>query len=158
MVLIVDDEPDIRAALSVQLEYAGYGTWQAENGQQPVDMAVEKRPDVILLDLMMPVMSGLKALQLIKADERTSSIPVIVLSALGAHDVLNDAIRAGARDYIVKPWDENDVERSVEWAIKGGGLRPARRPEELLRRLTSACHRPAQSPLALPRIQPPLGA
>ena len=131
MVLVVDDEPDIRAALTVQLEDAGYGTWEAGNGQEAVDMAAEHLPDVILLDLMMPVMSGLKALQLIKADPRTSSIPVIVLSALGAHDVLNDAIRAGARDYIVKPWEENDVERSVEWAIKGSGLHPPLSPKNL---------------------------
>ena len=131
MVLIVDDEPDIRAALSVQLEDSGYGTWEAENGQQAVDMAVKHLPDVILLDLMMPVMSGLKALQLIRADPRTSSIPVIVLSALGAHDVLNDAIRAGARDYIVKPWEGDDVERSVEWAIKSAGHDPPISPKNL---------------------------
>ena len=132
MALIVDDEADIRTALKVQLEDAGYGTWEAKNGQEAVDMAAEHLPDVIILDLMMPVLSGLKALQLIKANPSTARIPVVVLSALSTHDVLNDALRSGARDYIIKPWEENDIERSVEWALKAVGVQPPTPTKDIL--------------------------
>src|ERR1044071_10222126 len=82
-ILVADDEPINRSLIQRRLERAGYHVLTAQNGQEAVDKTRESLPDLVLLDIMMPVMDGLEACRLIKEDAMTTDIPVIFLSARG---------------------------------------------------------------------------
>ena len=80
-ILVVGDSPDVRLALATILEDAGYDVVEAENGDQVFDLAVKESPNLVLLDVMMPRVNGFDALATLKADTRTSPIPVIMVTA-----------------------------------------------------------------------------
>lgn len=101
-VLIVDDEPDIRDGVSRWLSAAGYAIVTAEDGEQGVKAALEIRPDAILLDVRMPRLDGMEALALLRRDERTEAIPVVMLSASLRDE--QRALDAGARFFVQKPY------------------------------------------------------
>ena len=117
-ILVIEDEPYIRQILKVQLESAGYGVATAENGQQGLNAIKADRPDLVLLDLMMPDMDGWEVYQQIKADEILREIPVVVVTAkaqsidkvLGLHIAKVD-------DYITKPFGPQELLESVEKLI-----------------------------------------
>jgi two-component system cell cycle response regulator DivK len=81
-VLLADDHEDNRIALQLMLEHAGYRTLGARDGREAVDLALEHCPDLVVMDLAMPVMDGREATRAIKADERTAAIPVVMLTAM----------------------------------------------------------------------------
>jgi two-component system cell cycle response regulator DivK len=81
-VLLADDHEDNRAALQLMLEKAGYRTLGARNGREAVDLALEHSPDLIVMDLAMPVLDGRAATQALKSDARTRAIPVVMLTAM----------------------------------------------------------------------------
>ena len=116
-ILVVDDSPDVRLALATILEDAGHEIVEAEDGDQVFDMAVEQSPDLVLLDVMMPRVNGFDALATLKADTRTSSIPVIMVTAKGRPEDMAMARSLGAVEYITKPWADGDVELRVDWAL-----------------------------------------
>ena len=102
-VLIVEDNDDNRAIYSQYLAHAGYRVLEAANGQEGIDIARRERPEIILMDISMPVMDGLTATRLLKADPELSSIPII---ALTAHAMASDeemVREAGCDGYIAKP-------------------------------------------------------
>jgi CheY-like chemotaxis protein len=101
-VLYVEDHPSLRAAVLMSLEAAGYGTLAAGDGLEGVDLARRERPDVILMDLHLPRMSGWEALQALQNDPDTSAIPVIAVTA-GELDPAR-ARTAGFADFIPKPF------------------------------------------------------
>jgi CheY-like chemotaxis protein len=80
-ILVVDDEPDVRTMFTQLLKDAGYKTLEAANGKEAVDMAEQKRPDLILMDLMMPVMSGVEATKMIRKMNGLGKIPIIAITA-----------------------------------------------------------------------------
>ena len=102
-VLIVDDDPIYRQVLSLGLQAAGYGTMEAENGDRAMDVLTSTRPDVILLDMLMPVMDGMHFLRSVK-EKGLSSIPTLVLTCLDRRSVAIDALVAGATDVMTKPF------------------------------------------------------
>jgi two-component system phosphate regulon response regulator PhoB len=104
-VLVVEDEEHVRTVLEYNLELDGFEVYLAADGPAGLELAREKRPDVILLDWMMPKMDGLKVLSELKADERTRSIPVFMLTAKGMMADVARALYEGADDYITKPFD-----------------------------------------------------
>lgn len=116
-ILVVDDDDGIRLALQMVLEEAGHEVITAENGAEAVKMAQWGFPDLVLLDVMMPVMDGLEALKNLKALPATQHIPVIMVTAKGSGDDVDTARGFGALDYITKPWLEGEVESSVAWAL-----------------------------------------
>ena len=93
-VLVVDDDRDIRDAISQILTEEGFDVTEAGNGVQALAQIAKRRPDVVLLDLMMPVMNGWQVLQTMRQSAELASVPVVVLSAIAAH---------GCADYIQKP-------------------------------------------------------
>ncbi|MBI4306638.1 MAG: response regulator, partial [Chloroflexi bacterium] len=108
-ILIVDDEPDVRAAMTASLEDAGHTVIQATDGTEVLEIAVGQRPEVIFLDLSMPRVDGFQALHMLKADPRARGIPVVIVSAKGRPE---DRIRTrtmGAMDYINKPWGDGEL-------------------------------------------------
>ena len=116
-ILVVDDNPDVRLALATILEEAGHDVLEAEDGDVVFDIAVGQQPTLILLDVMMPRLNGFDALAQLKADTRTNSIPVIMVTAKGRPEDMAMARSLGAVEYITKPWIDGDVELRVQWAL-----------------------------------------
>lgn len=109
MVLIVDDEYAGRETLQSVLEGEGYQLEMAENGAQAIEKAKKLMPDVILLDVMMPGMTGFEVCQRIRSDPTIAEIPIIVLTALDDRESLLTALKAGADDFISKPFDRYEL-------------------------------------------------
>jgi CheY-like chemotaxis protein len=104
-VLVIDDEPDVRWLIRMSLERAGHEVIDAEDGLRGIAMAMKQRPEIIVLDLMMPVMDGYGVLAELSKDPRTANVPVIVLSARAIPDEAERAVGAGARRFLEKPFD-----------------------------------------------------
>jgi len=103
-ILVVDDEPAIRDMISTALDVAGYDCLQAENAQQAHGMIIDEKPDLVLLDWMMPGTSGIELIRRLQRDELTNNVPVIMLTAKAAEDNMVQGLEVGADDYITKPF------------------------------------------------------
>jgi len=104
-ILIVDDEPDLLSNLRCRLEVNKYNVSIATNGQDGLDKAMEEKPDVILLDNNMPIMTGPEMLKRLKQNPQTKDIPVIMLTALCDQSDIAEVSALGIKDYITKPFD-----------------------------------------------------
>ncbi|HVM62714.1 MAG TPA: response regulator [Verrucomicrobiae bacterium] len=102
-ILVVDDEPAIRDYEATLLSELGHEVLVAANGAEALELAVAKRPHLVLLDIMMPEISGIEVCRQLRADPRTSEIRVIVVSAVDAKRALEESIIAGADDFLAKP-------------------------------------------------------
>ena len=102
-VLIVDDEPNVRR-LSHKILSKKFDVMEAEDGQQAIDFANAQKPDVILMDMMMPKVDGLTACYAIKKDPATKSIPVIMVTAIGFELNIKLSQQMGATSYVTKPF------------------------------------------------------
>lgn len=109
LVLIVDDEYVGRETLQSVLEGEGYRLEMAENGWQAIEKAKALLPDVILLDVMMPGMTGFEVCRRIRNDPQVAEIPIIILTALDDRDSLLNSLKAGADDFISKPFDRYEL-------------------------------------------------
>ncbi len=112
-ILIVDDDERARRLLESLLQTEGCNTLQAENGEEALKIAQEKQPDLIILDLMMPGMSGFAVAEKLKADPITKPIPIIVVSALEDRESRIRGLEAGAEEYLTKPVDRIDLKIRV---------------------------------------------
>src|SRR5262245_23632555 len=115
-ILIVDEDPAIRDVLAQKLEALGYRTAEARNGREALDQVARISPDLILLDVMMPVMDGFQACRLLKDDEETRLIPVIIMTALHAVEDRIRGAEVGADDFLTKPVDDRELEARVRSA------------------------------------------
>ncbi len=104
-VLIIDDEPDVLKLLKLRFEKEGYQVLAAKNGQEGLKTVYSKFPSVIILDLMLPDMDGLEVCKRLKGDEKTSRIPVLILTAKTANTDEVLGLELGADDYVTKPFD-----------------------------------------------------
>jgi two-component system cell cycle response regulator DivK len=102
-ILLADDHEDNRLALLTVLDREGYATLGAANGEQAVQVAREHLPDLILMDLAMPVMDGRTAMQTLKADPRTSHIPIVVLTAMALSVDKDRLVAEGFDGLLIKP-------------------------------------------------------
>ena len=116
-VLYVEDDEVIRDTISRLLEVYGYQVAYARNGQEGVENALQWKPDIILMDLRMPVMDGYKAIQEIRFNPQTHDIPVFVVSAWSSRKERDQARLAGADDFFVKPPDLNRLIEAIETAV-----------------------------------------
>jgi two-component system response regulator RpaA len=108
-ILIIDDDPAIVELVAVNLEMAGYDISRAEDGVKAQALAVQLLPDLIMLDLMLPRVDGFTVCQRIRRDERTSDIPILMLTALGQTQDKVDGFNAGADDYLTKPFELEEM-------------------------------------------------
>ena len=115
-VLIADDEPGIRRMISLLLEEEGYEVKSVENGKEAVDILLQFRPDIVLLDQQMPVMTGMEALEKIKL--LNSNQIVVFISAFGSISLAVDAVKKGAYDFIEKPFDNDRLVFRVNHAVE----------------------------------------
>jgi len=105
VILIVEDDPKNLKLIRDLLQIRGYTTLEATDGKQGVDMARAKMPDLILMDIQMPVMDGFEAISILKADPVTKNIPTIALTALAMQGDREKCMEAGSNDYITKQLD-----------------------------------------------------
>ncbi|MGQ0520360.1 MAG: response regulator transcription factor [Actinomycetota bacterium] len=113
--LVADDDPDIRALLTLNLELSGYTVAVAANGGEAGELARSLLPDLIVLDGMMPVSDGLDVLQALKADESTTEIPVVMLTARASDADAWAGWQAGATYYMTKPFDPDHLLQFIEY-------------------------------------------
>jgi len=111
-ILIVDDEPNIRLLLTRMLSN-DYTILEATDGQEAIDLARDLKPDLILMDLLMPRMDGYTACSVIKTDPTTRGIPVVMLTAVGFELNKQLAERVGANGYITKPFALSDIIKTI---------------------------------------------
>jgi CheY-like chemotaxis protein len=112
-ILIAEDERDIRDLIEFTLTFGGHEVIAARNGVEAVDLAPHEKPDLILLDVRMPRMTGYEACRAIKALDGLKDIPVVFLSAKGQQDEMESGMEAGAYDYILKPFAPDHLNTRV---------------------------------------------
>ena len=112
-VLVAEDEPDIRGLIVFSLEFAGYQVVQAANGEDAIDQAEREQPDLILLDVRMPKLTGYEACEQLKARETTRHIPVVFLSALSQEAEIRYGLGLGGEEYIIKPFAPDELYHRV---------------------------------------------
>jgi CheY-like chemotaxis protein len=117
-VLVIDDEPDVRWLLRLSLEREGHEVILAEDGLRGVAMAQRQKPDVIVLDLMMPVMDGYGVLETLGRDARTAHVPVLVLTAKAIPAEEERVSLLGARRFLTKPFDPQDLAKELEGLLR----------------------------------------
>jgi two-component system phosphate regulon response regulator PhoB len=127
LVLIVDDERDLRALVDFNLRQSGYRTAQAATGAEALARARSLSPQIILLDLNLPDVSGTDVCRLLKSDPQTQSIPVLMLTARGAEQDRILGLELGADDYVVKPFSVRELVLRVD-AISRRGQRGGATP------------------------------
>lgn len=120
-VLIIDDSIELRTTLETILAYGGYGVASAGTGQEGLDLALEVHPDVILVDLELPDMTGLKLLR--EFNRHGLAIPTVMITGYGSEGTAARALRLGVRDYLVKPFTTEEVLSSIERALEEVRLR-----------------------------------
>ncbi|KZY63128.1 DNA-binding response regulator [Oleiphilus sp. HI0071] len=108
-ILIVDDESAIREMIAVALEMAGYECLEADNARDAYTYIVDQRPDMILLDWMLPETSGIELARRLKRDESTADIPIIMITAKTEEDNKVQGLEVGADDYITKPFSPREL-------------------------------------------------
>ncbi|MBN1873418.1 MAG: response regulator [Anaerolineae bacterium] len=129
-ILVAEDERDIRELIAFTLRFAGFDVELARNGAEAVEKAPQVHPDLILMDVRMPQMTGYQACEQLKKMPETQEIPVVFLSAKGQESEIKEGKQVGATDYILKPFapDElaNKVKRILEENVRteGSSLRP----------------------------------
>jgi CheY-like chemotaxis protein len=106
-VLLVEDFEDTRLVMRLQLEDTGFIVFEAENGQVAVEIAIREKPDVILMDLTLPLMDGFAATKLIRQNAELKNVPVIAITAHQEDDFRSDAKASGFDAYVTKPIDVN---------------------------------------------------
>ena len=119
-ILIVDDEVDLVKLLKTELEDKGYDVVIAMNGEEGVRATLLEKPDLLILDIMMPVMDGYEALSRLRNNERTKRLPVIILSAKGETYSILDLQKLGATDYLIKPFESEELLATIQKYLGGG--------------------------------------
>ena len=112
-ILIAEDEPDIRDLVAFTLRFAGYEVVTSTNGEEAVQLAIKELPDMILLDVRMPRLTGYDACKLIKAEPNLKDVPIVFLSAKGQETEIRDGMNAGAEEYLLKPFAPDQLTERV---------------------------------------------
>lgn len=126
-ILVVDDEPTIGEIVSRYLERAGYATRTASDGAQALALAAERRPDLVVLDVMLPGVGGLEVMRRLR-ERPGNRTPVVLLSARGAESDRIGGLRLGADDYVVKPFSPAELVARVDGVLRRGAIERDDRP------------------------------
>ena len=116
-ILVADDEPDMRSLLSDLLEAAGHEVTEAENGQVAYQQIQQELPDLVLMDVLMPMMDGIQVLQRLRNDAATQSLPVILLTAFALSDEDTGILETPNTYHLTKPWRRGVVESAINSAL-----------------------------------------
>lgn len=123
LILVAEDERDIRELIVITLQISGFKVVQVPNGEEAVIKANETYPDLILMDVRMPKMTGYEACKALKGQEKTKNIPVVFLSAKGQEAEINTGLEMGAEEYFLKPFAPDElIERVNKILTKYGKI------------------------------------
>jgi CheY-like chemotaxis protein len=124
-VLVVEDSADIRGLWRMWLTFSGFLVDEASNGSEAITLARSTPPDLVLMDLCMPVMDGVEAIRLLRADAATSEVPIVVITAQGTDESAQRAAEAGADAYVDKPVMPDELLQHMRDAFNRKLARPA---------------------------------
>jgi CheY-like chemotaxis protein len=113
-ILIAEDERDIRDLIAFTLRFAGHEVFAASNGEEAVDLAPRVNPDLVLMDVRMPRMTGYEACKAMKTDPDLKDIPIVFLSAKGQETEIQQGMEAGAEEYLLKPFAPDQLTARVK--------------------------------------------
>ena len=113
-ILIAEDERDIRDLVAFTLRFAGYEVFTATNGEEAIELAPQVKPDLVLMDVRMPRMTGYEACRALKANPDLKDIPVVFLSAKGQESEIQQGLESGAEDYLLKPFAPDQLTNRVK--------------------------------------------
>jgi DNA-binding response OmpR family regulator len=119
-ILIVDDDPSIIVALQFLMEQNGYQTLVAFSGEEAMETITEYRPDLILLDIMLPVVDGFEVCQRVRENPEWSNIRIVLVTALGSDVNVTKGLSLGADAYIIKPFSNAEILAKVKELLAGG--------------------------------------
>ena len=117
-ILLVEDNPATVDIIQTELEFLGYDSAIAENGQKAVDLAATYRPDLIVMDISLPKMDGLEATTLIRKNPKTQGIPILAATARAISGDREKCIQAGCDDYIAKPFTYSELGAAIKNLLK----------------------------------------
>ncbi|HUJ70596.1 MAG TPA: response regulator [Verrucomicrobiae bacterium] len=141
-VLVVEDDANMQGFLQEVLASEGYSVLTASDGQEALTQAFARKPDLILLDLLMPNLDGVTFCRAIRADQRTHDVPIVVVTSLNMQAKLEESMAAGADDFIGKPFDVRDLIARVHSMLE-------------VKHITNPYERMKQYTLALRQLRPP---
>lgn len=118
MILVVEDEPAIQELIACNLEMAGHQTLRADNAEQALEMVQTALPDLVVLDWMLPGMSGIEFARRLRADKRTQAVPVIMLTARAEERDKLAGLETGADDYLTKPFSPRELNARVKAVLR----------------------------------------
>ena len=119
VVIVADDEEDIRVLVSFRLDRDGWDVVTAADGREALDLILERRPDIAVLDVRMPKLTGIEVLEQVRADDTVGDTPVILLSAGVQEDSIARGLEAGANEYMKKPFSPDELAARVEAVARG---------------------------------------
>lgn len=120
-ILVVDDDPDLTNLVRSILEAEDYMVYSAESGEEALGEVPKLRPDLIILDIILPGIDGYNICKILKTDDHTSPIPIIILSIMSSVEDRIMGLNIGADDYITKPFDPGELAARVEAVLRGYG-------------------------------------
>ena len=118
-IVVADDDIDVRMLVALKLRHSGYDVVDVGDGAAAVEACRESRPDLVVLDLMMPVMSGLDACRAIKAEPKLADVPVLLLTARAQNTDVDAGLAVGADAYVTKPFSPRELAAKVESLLGG---------------------------------------
>jgi len=125
-ILAIDDEEDFTFFLKHNLERIKYQIITASGGEEGIELAKKEKPDLILLDLMMPKIDGFEVSRRLKEDPKTTSIPIVMLTAKDDEEACKKALSLKNEDYLIKPMEVEDLRAKIEEVLKRTGKLPAK--------------------------------
>ena len=120
-VLVVEDHPDMRELLLWQMELMGFLAIPAKHGKEGIEKALKEKPNLILMDIMMPGMDGREATRILRSNPETQDIPIVAATVLFREADLKSCIDAGCNDYLVKPFTFQELQGKIQEYIPGSG-------------------------------------
>jgi two-component system, cell cycle response regulator DivK len=124
-ILIVEDNTDMRDLLAIRVQLTGYVPILASDGKEGLEKASLEKPDLILMDMMMPVMDGWEAARTLRASRETRDIPILAVTALFRSEDLKACLKSGCNGYLVKPFSGVDLQRKIRELLAGTKEFPA---------------------------------
>lgn len=118
-ILVVDDEPETAEMFALMLQLHGYQVAKAHGTTQAIQSVIRESPDAVLLDVMMPDVSGLELCRFVRRDPRTAELPVIIVSAKARPEDIRDGLEAGATKYLTKPVAQDELLAALKQALGG---------------------------------------
>jgi CheY-like chemotaxis protein len=120
-ILVAEDEKDIRELITFTLRFAGLDVLIATNGVEAIEVAEAEKPDLVILDVRMPKMSGYEACRRLKENPRTAELPIVFLSAKGQDSEIQQGLASGAEEYILKPFAPDELIQQVRDILNRSG-------------------------------------